>query len=240
MSVLTSFIDPAHLRVCWGKGIKVSAGWRKPMDRHVGSTLFSSYFNGSVVNLNNLKYPITAKREKQIKKILKYGKDILNIDVQFKSRKEMGTDAGGYVAPSGKEKGLVTVDSSYKGPMIILILLHEFGHHIDFLKRGYQKEEDEAYAYYPDKKEDAPCPQKYAKKIRFVEDQAIKYAMELAIYLDLKMPRFMMLKDMYYTKLMLEAYLEEGWTNREGRAIIRKKSFKLAKEQIKSERKRNN
>jgi len=189
------------------------------------------------MSLSNLKYPLTKLRKKQLQKILKYGREILNLEVLFCDPEEMGTDSGGYIEPDVNEKGKITIENDHRGLILILILLHEFGHHIDFLKRGHKEEEEEAYGYYPDKKEDAPCPPKQNKVITFIEEKAIEYSQELAIYLDLKLPRFAVLKDKYYNRLSLKECLEKGFTTSKSRAKIRSQSAKLAKRELKNENK---
>ncbi len=183
-----------------------------------------------------LKYSVTDHRYEQIEKILKYGKEIIGLDVRLVESKDMGSDSGGYIAAERKEdKPVVLVENNYRGLQLILILLHEFGHHIDFLKNGESEVEEDAYQYYPESKLDAPCPNKYAKHIRNVENRAIKYSQELAIYLDLKLPYYSLIKDEFYTKLALEEYLEKGFTTSKTRAKIRRKAARLARERIKSE-----
>lgn len=193
------------------------------------------------MNLKELMYSLSSVREKQIKKILKYGKEILNIEVEIKEPQKGNCQSGGYIAPEGNKKAKVLVVNEYRGLNLVFILLHEFGHHIDFLKRGYIPEEEDAYQYYPDSKDEAPCPEKYKKVIRFIEEEANKYAQELAIYLDLKLPRYSSLKDLIYDRKILEIQLEKGFTNQTTRLKIRKLASGEARRIVDAEnRKRTN
>jgi len=134
----------------------------------------------------------------------------------------MGNSSGGYSPPSGDKKGKVEVIDNYHSLALIFILLHEFGHHIDFTQRGIVSEEEEAYQYYPTKSEEAPCPKEYANKIRQTERKAVKYGREIAVCLDLKLPEFSYLKDDIISELMLDAYLKKGFTTKEDRYKIRR------------------
>lgn len=181
-----------------------------------------------------LKRVKSGKRLDQIEKILKYAKEFLNVDIVFVDHKKMGNDSGGYIAPKGQSPGLVTISNNYNGITTIFILIHELGHHIDFLKRGYVLDEDIAYQYYPVER-GGRCPIKYRRLIRNVEDQAIKYAYELAIYLDLKLPAFQYLKDEFFTRDSLELVLKNGPMTSEEINKLKKKCTKKAKLLLKTE-----
>jgi hypothetical protein len=176
----------------------------------------------------------SQKRADKISKILKYANQILNIEVEFVDQKKLGSDAGGYVAPKGQCKGKITISNEYNGLTTILILLHEIGHHIDFLKRGYVEDEDAAYQYYPDVR-NTYCPLKHRRLIRSVENYAIKYAYELSIFLDLKLPALAYLKDEIYTKSSLELIFKNGPLNKDEMRKLKKKSKKQARLLLRTE-----
>ena len=176
----------------------------------------------------------SEKRKEQISKIIKYAKTYLNTEIQFIDSKEMGNDSGGYVSPRGQTKGKITIADDYNGIMTILILLHEIGHHIDFLKRGNPVEEEEAYNFYPITRGQS-CPIKYRKFIRRTEDEAIKHAYELAIMLDLKLPSYQYLKDELFTKQSLELILRNGPLTKNEIHSLKKKCSKQAKRLLKNE-----
>jgi hypothetical protein len=181
-----------------------------------------------------LKKITSQKRIDQINKIKKYAQVYLNTEIVFVSSKEMGFCSGGYVSPKGQTKGKVTIADDYNGLMTILILLHELGHHIDFLKRGNPEIEDQAYQFYPEKRGQS-CPIKYRKYIRLTEDMAIKYAYELAVMLDLKLPAYPYLKDELFTKQSLEMVLKNGPMNRDEIKKLKKKCCKQAKALLQKE-----
>lgn len=181
-----------------------------------------------------MKKVTSQKRIDQINKIKKYAQIYLNTEVVFVSAKEMGFCSGGYVSPKGQTKGKVTIADDYNGIMTILILIHELGHHIDFLKRGNPQIEEEAYQFYPDQRGKS-CPIKYRKHIRNTEDMAIKYAYELAVMLDLRLPAFQYLKDELYTRQALELIFKNGPMNKEEIGKLKKKCAKQARKLLKEQ-----
>ena len=164
----------------------------------------------------------------QIEKIITYAHDFLNVEIEFLSTKDLENCSGEYAAPKGQRKGSISVDDSFSGLSTIFILLHELGHHIDYLKRGYVQVEEEAYFYYPETINEI-CPIKYRKHIRKVENEANKYAWEIATYLDLKIPIFSYIKDVVYQQESLNYTLAHGITNKIIRKKLWKKSIKIAK-----------
>jgi hypothetical protein len=181
-----------------------------------------------------LKKVTSHKRIDQINKIKKYAHVYLNTEIIFVDHKQMGSDSGGYCSPRGQTKGKVTISDDYNGITTILILLHEIGHHIDFLKRGNPLDEDLAYQHYPTER-GTSCPIKYRKLIRRTEDMAIKYAYELAIMLDLRLPAFQYLKDELYTRQSLELILKNGPMIKEEIIKLKKKCTKQARAMLKNE-----
>lgn len=181
-----------------------------------------------------MKKVTSQKRIDQINKIIKYAKEYLSTDVVFVNHLDMGADSGGYLCPSGQTRGKVTISNKYNGITTILILIHELGHHIDFLKRGNPEEESIAYQYYPVER-GTSCPIKYRKHIRKTEDEAIRHAYELAVILDLKLPAFQYLKDELFTKYSLEMVLKNGPMTSEEISKLKKKCAKQAKKLLKEE-----
>jgi hypothetical protein len=181
-----------------------------------------------------LKKVISQKRKEQIQKIIRYAKTYLNTDVEFVESKKMGNDSGGYHCPRGQTRGRVTIADDYNGMTTILILIHELGHHIDFLKRGNPEIESEAYQYYPEKRGES-CPIKYRRHIRKTEDEAIKHAYELAVMLDLRLPAFQYLKDELFTKQSLEMVLKNGPMTKDEIRKLKKKSAKQAQKLLKTQ-----
>lgn len=179
-----------------------------------------------------MKKVTSQKRINQINKIIKYAKTYLNTDVEFIDSKKMGSSSGGYSSPKGQSRGKVTIADDYNGMTTILILIHELGHHIDFLKRGNPTDEDQAYCYYPEER-GTSCPIKYRRLIRKTEDAAIKYAYELAVMLDLRLPSFQYLKDELYTKQSLELVLKNGPMTKAEIIKLKKKTTKQAKKMLK-------
>ena len=173
-------------------------------------------------------------RINQIKKITNYALKFLNVNVIFADSKSMGDSAGGYQCPRGQTLGEIVIADDYNGIMTILIMLHEIGHHIDFLKRGNPLDEDEAYHYYPTER-GTSCPIKYRKLIRKTEDEAIRHAYELAVMLDLKLPAFQYLKDELFTKQALEAVLKNGPQTKQEISKLKKKCAKQARRLLKDE-----
>lgn len=172
---------------------------------------------------------ITSKlRIEQINKITNYALKFLNLNVIFMDPKDMGNTSGGYQCPRGQELGNVTIADNYNGITTILIMLHEIGHHIDFLKRGNPIDEDDAYKHYPVER-GISCPIKYRKLIRKTEDEAIRHAYELAVMLDLKLPALAYLQDELYTKQSLEMVLKNGPMTKEEISKLKKKCGKQAK-----------
>lgn len=167
-------------------------------------------------------------RINQINKITNYALKFLNVDVVFMDPKDLGSISGGYECPRGQELAKITISNDYNGLTTILIMLHELGHHIDYLKRGNPADEDNAYQYYPEVR-GASCPIKYRKLIRKTEDEAIRHAYELAVMLDLKLPSFQYLKDELFTKQSLEMVLRNGPMTREEIQKLKKKCAKQAK-----------
>ena len=180
-----------------------------------------------------MKKVTSQKRKDQINKIIKYAKTYLNTDIEFIDSKSMGNDAGGYLSPQGQTRGKITIADNYNGIMTILILLHEIGHHIDFLKRGNPQDENEAYRYYPEKR-GTSCPIKYRKYIRRIEDEAIRHAYELAIMLDLRLPSYQYLKDELFTKQSPELILKNGPLTKKEIHSLKKKCSKQAKRLLKN------
>lgn len=179
--------------------------------------------------IKKLKNITSIKRIEQIDKIITYAHDFLNVEVDFLDSKTMENCSGEYTAPKGQRKGNVVVANDLTGLSTILTLLHELGHHIDYLKRGYVEIEEEAYHFYPDT-QGKKCPIKYRKYIRKIENEANKHAWEIATYLDLKIPLFSYIKDVVYQQESLNYTLANGITNRNARKKIWKKSNKIAKQ----------
>lgn len=171
----------------------------------------------------------SIKRMEQIDKIVKYAKTFLNVDIYFKDSSHTGGDAGHYLAPKGQRRGQVVIYNRYSGLMTILILLHELGHHIDFLKRGWVEEEEIAYRYYPEEP-NQKCPIKYRKHIRNVEYYANFHSWEIAQYLDLKIPQFSFLKDVLFQQECLNKTLSSGTIDKKTRDKIWRKCHKRARE----------
>lgn len=181
-----------------------------------------------------MKKVTSQKRIEQINKIRKYAQIYLNTEIIFMTPKEMGHSSGGYLSPKGETKGRVTIADNYNGIMTILILIHELGHHIDFLKRGNPEIENEAYQFYPDQRGQS-CPIKYRRHIRLTEDMAIKYAYELAVMLDLKLPAFQYLKDELFTRQSLELIFKSGPLDKVQMSKLKKKCAKQARALLKNE-----
>lgn len=169
---------------------------------------------------------VAPGRVLQIKKIVKYAKEFLNVDVKFVPNL---STAGLYTAPAGQRRALVEVLSTYNGLTIVLTLLHELGHHIDFLERGYVEVEEVAYNYYPHEV-GAQTPIKYRKHIRNVENEANIHAWKIAKYLDLKIPIFAFVKDVLHQKEMMNYMFSHGPCPKKVRDKLRKKCHKKAKE----------
>ena len=179
----------------------------------------------------NLDSVDSLKRIEQIEKIIKYAKAILNVDVKFISKDKSQNQSGGYIAPTGQRKAEVLIGNYHSGIETILILIHELGHHIDFLQRGYVHEEEVAYHHYPENKGEA-CPKKWRKYILNTEYQAIIHAREIATYLDLKLPPYTYLKDEIYNILSLKFILEKGQTSKNNRRELWKLASKYAKQSL--------
>jgi hypothetical protein len=176
----------------------------------------------------------SPKRKEQINKIIKYAKTYLNLDIEFVDSKKMGETCGNYQSPRGQTLGKVTIADDYNGITTILILIHEIGHHIDFLKRGNPLDESNAYMYYPEER-NTHCPIKYRRLIRKTEDEAIRHAYELAVMLDLKLPSFHYLKDELFTKQSLEIILKKGPLNKREIGVLRKKCSRQARRILEKE-----
>lgn len=172
-------------------------------------------------------------RINQINKITNYALKFLNVNVIFADPKTMGNTAGGYQCPKGQNLGQIVIADDYNGVMTILIMLHEIGHHIDFLKRGNPIDEDEAYHFYPTER-GTSCPIKYRRLIRRTEDEAIRHAYELAIMLDLRLPAFQYLKDELFTKQSLEAVLKNGPQTKQEIGKLKKKCARQARQLLKN------
>lgn len=187
-----------------------------------------------------MKYEFTKidseKRLTQLDKIIRYAIDYLNVEIILIERDlESGAPAD-YASPNRGENAKINIRNNDTGLGTIFILLHELGHHIDYLKRGHVQIEEDAYQHYPDKS-GQKCPIKYRKHIRNVENQANKYAYEIATYLDLKIPSFYFAKNVIYQQLCLDAILSGGTTTREQRRKIHRKATKKAKELLKCQSK---
>ena len=183
--------------------------------------------------IKKLKNVSSFKRIAQIEKIVTYAHNFLNVEIQFLDTKNLENCSGEYTAPKGQRKANISIDDSFSGLGTILTLLHELGHHIDYLKRGYVGIEEEAYLYYPDTKNEI-CPIKYRKHIRKVENEANKHAWEIATYLDLKIPIFSYIKDVVYQQESLNYTLAHGITDKIIRKKLWKKSDKIAKKILQS------
>lgn len=179
-------------------------------------------------------------RKKEIKKIIRYAKDILGIKIKFVSAEagEMEGFSGLYSQPEEGEKAMIECVKNSSPLTTILILIHEIGHHIDYIKRGSPKDEEQAYNRYPDSSAEAPCPEEYVKKINYIEEQAVKYGLELADFLDIKLPVYSTVKDVIFSREMLNLQLKKGFTNgtdmrkikqyssQEAKRILRGKKYK--------------
>jgi hypothetical protein len=171
----------------------------------------------------------SLKRLQQIEKIVRYAKNFLDVEVEFVCTSTIGGDSGHYLAPKGQRRGKVVMGNDFSGLMTILILLHELGHHIDFLKRGYVELEEIAYNYYPED-DNQKCPIKYRKHIRNVENMANFHAWEIATYLDLKIPKFSFLKDVLFQQESLNYTLANGPCSKKMRDKLWRKCHKKARE----------
>jgi len=188
------------------------------------------------MDFSKFKYDFSDKRKKQILKIIKYAKNILNINIKIIESsylEESKTSAGGYSCATNNKSAYIELINSYHGLPTIFILLHEIGHHIDYLKRGLVTKEEVAYEYYPENINEAPCPEKYSKLIIHAEDMAVYYARELATFLDLKIPEFSLLVDEFKSKEALKIILKTGNLSTEDfkyiRNVSRKKAYKKLK-----------
>lgn len=183
-----------------------------------------------------MKYEFTKidsdKRLKQIDKIIRYANQYLEIDIALVDKDRSGGASAEYAAPTSSVKAKITLRNDDTGLSTIFILLHELGHHIDYLKRGKVPVEEEAYQFYPDGP-GIKCPIKYRKHIRHVENQANKYAYEIAILLDLKIPSYYFIKNVYYQQLALDSILSNGTNDRNTRIKLHRKAAKKARELLK-------
>lgn len=175
----------------------------------------------------DLKNVHSILRLHQIEKVIEYANNFLNIDVYFVSPDGF-EESGLYVAPEGVERGSITIVDNLYGIPTLITILHELGHHIDFLKRGYVEEEEEAYHFYPEKRGES-CPVKYRDLIFHVENEANRHAYEISQYLDLKIPLFSFIKDVIYQRECLDYDLKFGSTTKE----IRREMWRIANKKAK-------
>lgn len=98
--------------------------------------------------------------------------------------------AGEYSYPSRGTKALIQIyqDSSTSEIDMFLILLHELGHHIDFLIRG---KVSDAYFYI----DQEYCPLWARRSILISEKYAIQYAEILYHYFDFRVPYWKIKKE---------------------------------------------
>jgi hypothetical protein len=178
-------------------------------------------------------------RDNQIKKIVMYARKILDLEIAIVDPNELDNDDGRYYPPEGDDKGCIYVADGYRKLEIIFVMLHEIGHHIDFLKRGTVEAEEKAYSKYPTQYSESPCPDKEAELIRYTEEQAMKYARELSIYLDLRLPEFSFLADEINTRLALDKVLKKGFTTDRERRRMRKLAREEARRIINGKRERS-
>lgn len=176
-------------------------------------------------------------RKKDLEKIHWYATKCLNLKIELVSDEEMGTDAGGYIEPEDGKPGTITVSRNENPTQMILVLIHEIGHHIDFLKRGYIQEEHFAYGFYPEEI-GKPCPPEYRAAITRMEEEAIKNSYELVTYLDLKIPEFTLIKDQLIMRNNLKYILQNGMNTKTWRRKNRQECHKQARKILNEKRKR--
>ena len=178
----------------------------------------------------------SIKRLSQLDKIIRYADEYLDIDIIPLEENCPGGGPAEYTRPLKGQRAKIHIRNDDTGLSTIFILLHELGHHIDYLKRGLVQIEEDAYQYYPDKP-GVKCPIKYRKHIRNVENQANRHAYEIATYLDLKIPSFYFIKNVIYQQLAVDQILSRGTNDRNTRIKLHRKAAKKAKEILKCQSK---
>ena len=141
-----------------------------------------------------------SRRKQDIKKLISYS-EILDIKIKFESLSDM--DAGEYIFyPGSSKRGYIILNKKYKSYSDILFtLLHELGHHIDYVNGGFTPLDLKALDLFASKLYKAPW---WAKvRVWKREEAANKYGKELAKFLEIKIPNFLYNYDIIRTRFYL-------------------------------------
>jgi hypothetical protein len=143
------------------------------------------------------------RRQSDFIKLLTYSKDILNLRVRVADKLDEEGAVGLYTQPEDDERGEIQVkrkDQTMIG--MTLTLLHELGHHQDFLHHGEDKVDDRAQTLWDNLGSKAP---KWAKKrVWEFEERANSYILKIAKLLDIKIPMFLYEYDLERSRKYLQ------------------------------------
>jgi len=112
-------------------------------------------------------------------------------------------DYGIYYFKEGKSKPsiVISTDGTCHTEKLFTIL-HELGHHIDFIRGGWSDKDFEAVSLFDDKGSKAPL---WAKKRVIIREKiADDYGKEIADLLDIKLPEFLYEYDVAKTRFRLK------------------------------------
>jgi len=145
--------------------------------------------------------------QKEIDRLVKFAEG-LGIIVSFHSQGSDGDAASWSESPPHIE---VYLNANPNKTDVILCLLHELGHHFDWIRYG-KKETPEAYLEDNNRKEgDPPLSLDKRRIIYENEKRGINYMLKIAKQLDLKYPKLWRVKaEMTYDKWVYRHYFYNG------------------------------
>jgi hypothetical protein len=148
--------------------------------------------------------------DKELQRLVQYGKG-LGLTVLFKPYKK-GSLTGGEYDGIGKEITIYSTSRTSKTDML-LILLHEFGHHLDFIYKGKRDPKKLIEALNKEdarKPNDPPLARGHRKYIYDCEMAGTAYMPVIAREIDLKIPMWKVEAEMELDRWIYRIYLQTG------------------------------
>lgn len=148
------------------------------------------------------------------------------LDVRVKFLPDFGRGesiAGLYTPPCDAEAALIEIGTTRRSMFTqMTTLLHELGHHLDYIKRGgWSQKENEAADIFEEKGSNSP---RWVKKnIWDVEENAHQYMLRIVKFLDIKMPLHSFYYDLEKTRKRLRLELNQDKINEPAWKIEKKR-----------------
>jgi hypothetical protein len=149
------------------------------------------------------------RRERDFNKLIRYTR-LIGLRIKFAERfKESRDIVGFYTPPEYKQAGVIEIATKRMSMLTqMTTLLHELGHHFDYIKRGgWSKKEMEASDIF--EKKGSKSPSWVKKSLWDMEENANQYILKIAKYLDIHIPMHSFYYDLEKTRKQLRLELQQ-------------------------------